>query len=576
MALPSSSAEAGIDPRLKYARRSRNKTRDDRYEYKGGADSQGATRKSRSANKKRRSHRKSGPTLDQEFRAPNVESKRLTLKQDALPGIFNKGKASEPTVGRGIPDLTFSEMTFLTKKRELDDARIRGIRAMVHPQSNIKGGAQEISGYFATLGSGAKRRSQTNTPAMHSSIRKPQRVFQKPSHRTTGRPVSNIPLGQAISQTMSHLHDSEPTQRPIQLAATACNEASNLPCFPSPNTLRSATCISDASWSLSPPQNPLGGLHKEGASPHRPPYATFGPSTWQSSRVVKPVHPRSSISNLTPSGYIPQPELQAQQANERLGTLQNGYSLEDLKQLAAIREAGYAAQELAANDSAVAWAVNDSAINSPPRSAELQHIQPTDRDGDAEGGPLQLSHSGGGAWTSNGPWKRKVFPVLASLDPNLVPPSYQHETELPVEAEVLKRPGNFDDHCTRRTMSQLETQHLTGERALDPFDTALLTSLQTDYEHSHLAHTEVSSVHAISNARWAAEAGTQPDNQVNFTAPPCCESIPKPAICTRDIFKGGAEDNLARTERIVLLRPSMQQTEHLARFEGLMRPNILY
>jgi len=75
------------------------------------------------ARPKRKRHtrrKKTGIALNHDFKAPNVEQERLTLKNTGL-GIFNKGKASEPVTSRGLPDLTFSEMTFLILEQAQTD-----------------------------------------------------------------------------------------------------------------------------------------------------------------------------------------------------------------------------------------------------------------------------------------------------------------------------------------------------------------------------------------------------------------------------------------------------------------------
>ncbi|RIB00572.1 hypothetical protein C2G38_2150814 [Gigaspora rosea] len=60
----------------------------------------------------------------QNFSSRNLGTKRVTLRSDSKPGIFNKGKASEKVSTKGVPDLVFSEVDFLnsgsSKKREHD------------------------------------------------------------------------------------------------------------------------------------------------------------------------------------------------------------------------------------------------------------------------------------------------------------------------------------------------------------------------------------------------------------------------------------------------------------------------
>ena len=135
------------DPSLRYARRPRHKTREDRYEYKGHEDAKRIQKIG--GHNKRSARRKLGAALVEEFQAPNVDTERLTLKQASGPGFLSKGKSSEPTTRRGIPDLTFSEMTFLNRRRDLDDARFRGLTEQERPKKTTKSSAQDVSGFFA-------------------------------------------------------------------------------------------------------------------------------------------------------------------------------------------------------------------------------------------------------------------------------------------------------------------------------------------------------------------------------------------------------------------------------------------
>lgn len=131
----------------KYARRSRHKPTADRYEYKGGGVTSFPVKKVMETKHKRSKRNKTGNTLNQEFRAPNVEQERLTLKASAGPGIFRRGKASAQLQTRGLPDLTFSEMKFLSKKRQPDLAQLENQK-----QSNPtekKDRSKEISAFFA-------------------------------------------------------------------------------------------------------------------------------------------------------------------------------------------------------------------------------------------------------------------------------------------------------------------------------------------------------------------------------------------------------------------------------------------
>ena len=101
-----------IDPAKKYAKRKRYKTKADKYEMKN-------ERVKASDHKRGAIRRKTTTMLHNSFKAPNVPQERLTLRPQTGPGFLHKGKASSPVQRRGLPDLTFSEMKFLSNRRDL-------------------------------------------------------------------------------------------------------------------------------------------------------------------------------------------------------------------------------------------------------------------------------------------------------------------------------------------------------------------------------------------------------------------------------------------------------------------------
>jgi hypothetical protein len=128
------------DPSEKYARRPRHRTREDRYEYKDVSEKRSKTRLSRSLIKTN-----PAATLTRDFQAPNVAVQRLTLKCTG-PGFLQKGKSSGNAERRGLPDLTFSEMAFLKRKRGSENTKRGESRPkQKHRQSPI----QEISAFFS-------------------------------------------------------------------------------------------------------------------------------------------------------------------------------------------------------------------------------------------------------------------------------------------------------------------------------------------------------------------------------------------------------------------------------------------
>ncbi|KAL4949040.1 hypothetical protein BDW69DRAFT_188693 [Aspergillus filifer] len=95
-----------------YKRFPRAKTKEDRYEYKGRSSrvdsDRGTTAKNKKSSRQKRKH-----TINEDFRASNVPSNRLTLHPPANLGIFNRGKRSSPVKTR-VLDHGFSETKFLS------------------------------------------------------------------------------------------------------------------------------------------------------------------------------------------------------------------------------------------------------------------------------------------------------------------------------------------------------------------------------------------------------------------------------------------------------------------------------
>lgn len=145
---------------------------------------------------KRSARRKSGATLNDEFEASNIESDRLTLKHPSRPGFLHKGRASAPVTFRGLPDLTFSEMSFLKHRRTLGHAGIQARQAVTtRKKRNSKN--QDNSGYFAQPTFRASDRSSLSDDLRHvaeqSELPEPHAV---PSRRVLccQQPVSDISL----------------------------------------------------------------------------------------------------------------------------------------------------------------------------------------------------------------------------------------------------------------------------------------------------------------------------------------------------------------------------------------------
>ena len=318
------------DPSHKYARRPRHKTKADKYEYKGHEEKESQSRK-KVGQTKRSSRRKSGTTLNQDFKAPNVESERLTLKQNPTLGIFSKGKASAPVPRRGLPDLTFSKMTFLNKKRELDDARFRGKYDLAHPRKNRKRAVQDISEYFARP---ADESSEVGNRSL--SDPKPSPPDSSPA-KFLGRQVhSSVPGTRNAIRVRSFQSDRDvhsPRKWHTDPAIPELRHyhptgAVSLDC----EMQRSASCVS---W-LQSPERPA----KHTSDPNR---------LTDAHRKVKniiqhaatTIHPRSSASR-------PDHTLRSKHQHYQLDArpARKYYSLEDLKWLAASR---FEEEQLGAN-----------------------------------------------------------------------------------------------------------------------------------------------------------------------------------------------------------------------------------
>jgi hypothetical protein len=135
----------------RYERKSRHKTKADKYDLKPTSRSRAKedadTRKTRST---KRPRRKSGLTLNNEFKASNATEGRLTLKGNGGPGMFQNGKASSSLQKRGLPDLSFSEMKFLSKRQDHQTDSKEG-KPISKSKKKEKGLVERISGYFEHL-----------------------------------------------------------------------------------------------------------------------------------------------------------------------------------------------------------------------------------------------------------------------------------------------------------------------------------------------------------------------------------------------------------------------------------------
>lgn len=220
----------------KYEKRARYKTRPDHYDVK--PPKRCRRRDTRSERERRRlrhqshrsgdGHRTTG--LVQSFHLKNgPKNHRLTLKPEVSTGLFKHGRASVPTVGRGVglPDLVFNEMRFLQKPKEHQDADPGELSTRAAKRNRKRSINEEISNYFAEIepvapqslsqrhGVGEIRGRTTRSPSEPSHQRPqsipPVNLPEKPflgfgSKGTQGASRSRMPT------TNSHLTRSESTR----------------------------------------------------------------------------------------------------------------------------------------------------------------------------------------------------------------------------------------------------------------------------------------------------------------------------------------------------------------------------
>ncbi|KAK2737529.1 hypothetical protein FQN55_001032 [Onygenales sp. PD_40] len=157
------------EPANGYDRQPRHRTRPDRYEPKNAKsrsldkgkkkeDTNGPKQKSKDTSKRSVQPGCSGRTaidkgkrkghankLQNGFSAPNVAQDRITLPANTRPGFLQKGR-----VGHGVPDLSCSDMSFLSNSLKRPNQRQnseQGGEKRARPDKTLGG---EISQYFAS------------------------------------------------------------------------------------------------------------------------------------------------------------------------------------------------------------------------------------------------------------------------------------------------------------------------------------------------------------------------------------------------------------------------------------------
>ncbi|MCJ1396955.1 hypothetical protein MMC11_000147 [Xylographa trunciseda] len=141
-----------VNSSKKYERRSRHKTKEDRYVFK---DATAHAREPSKEKKRKKSTRparkeKTGSALLHSFAADNVTSDRLTLRPGTSLGLFTKGRASSPFKRGGLPDLSFSEVNFLSTRREQPTESKRDVdNSKRRRERKAADNDDEISRFFA-------------------------------------------------------------------------------------------------------------------------------------------------------------------------------------------------------------------------------------------------------------------------------------------------------------------------------------------------------------------------------------------------------------------------------------------
>ncbi|KAL8832901.1 MAG: hypothetical protein Q9170_004681 [Blastenia crenularia] len=183
-------------PGKSYERRSRHKTREDRYEFKQGKGHKKIKNDEKMAQQKpsktKKRVKKSGAALMHTFSANNVEAERLTLQNTVPLGLFGKGRASSPLRRRGLPDLTFSELNFLNHRRAQPEEALRSQGEKSRRKKDKAADTEaEISRYFA---SSKELRAGEGAGKETSSDRRRNRVIDETyEQRTSSLPPIDLP-----------------------------------------------------------------------------------------------------------------------------------------------------------------------------------------------------------------------------------------------------------------------------------------------------------------------------------------------------------------------------------------------
>ena len=332
----------------KYERRPRHKTKTDKYEYKGNAVENSPVRKTAIKKHKRSRRKKTGDILNQEFKAPNIEQERLTLRTNTGPGIFGRGKASALLETRGLPDLTFSEMTFLTQKRQPRRPRLdQQMPKKPKRPAKKKERSKEISEFFTKPSSEAGRPHRTSSEVhvrhlsmgITESSRSP--VHSSPAklarRRETSLGSKNSSLTPRHTEQDAQVGRQDEEHMTTKLRSVGNPKGHHIPAIESA-TLRNHGSTSYYSWSVTKSQPTT--THHLDEPPSQASHEMVASPSAQQSTVTRPR--QSSVTNSSLDRYTKNllltrnHELLPQSHRELPGL--DVFSLDDLKGLARIAE----------------------------------------------------------------------------------------------------------------------------------------------------------------------------------------------------------------------------------------------
>ncbi|USP77258.1 uncharacterized protein yc1106_04532 [Curvularia clavata] len=159
----------------RYVRKSRRKTRPERYDPNSPKGSRQKNNSSKARHKSRQKKGQGPSQLVQSYKAQNVSGDRLTLRPPKL-GLFNKGRTSTAARGRGLPDLVFSEMKFLQKHDESTPPPQSEVPKKKREKDHTHTKDEEISSFFTSRHDPLRKDSE-DKQSRHSSIGEDKRHY---------------------------------------------------------------------------------------------------------------------------------------------------------------------------------------------------------------------------------------------------------------------------------------------------------------------------------------------------------------------------------------------------------------